>query len=133
VIHRKPDSKPNGKAHGRPLAVLYTGRANDGSQVTFTVALGSGQVEAYHFDDVVGRRRSGDKCIFVGNGALGVWKGVPITRNQFSYTLGTALIFHGSFSGPRRIQGTVRFFSPAVGRTPACATGVIRWSARTSS
>ncbi len=71
--------------------------------------------------------------MFIGDGALGVWKGVPIAHHAFAYALGNALTFHGTLMGNERIAGTFKFYTPSAGRTPACTTGTVRWTARVVS
>jgi hypothetical protein len=114
------------KAH----ELRYAGRATDGATVTFLVAPDAKRIDSYTFKQVIGRSRNHQSCVFVGNGTIGVWKGVPITAHKFSYTLGTALAFRGTVTDARRIKGTFQFLTPAAGKTPACTTGKVNWSVR---
>jgi hypothetical protein len=119
-------------APGVPGAV-YRGTASDGATITFTVSSDGTIVDEYSIDGVKGSQTGGGTCDFTAAGAVNVWIGAPVDGGAFSYTLGTAIVFTGSFTGTHAAAGTFRLYDAAVGSSPACGTGNVSWTASTAS
>jgi hypothetical protein len=111
----------------------YKGVASDRAQVTFTVSGDGTIVNSYSITGVFGHEPNGRTCQFVGGGAAGIWPGAPIGGRTFSYSLGTALLLRGEFTGPQTSSGTFRFYLPAIGSAPSCDTGTVAWTASTTA
>ena len=116
-------------AGAAPIAgATYTGTAADGAQVSFTISPDGTLVTSYQLVGV-----PGNTCSFFANGDAGAWPGAPIEDNAFTYHLRTAIALQGSFAGTRSASGTFDFHQDATSQTPACDTGLVRWTASTTA
>lgn len=109
-------------------AARYAGTAADGAQVTFTISSDGTLVTSYRIIGV-----DAGSCQFYGEGDSGVWQGAPIVNNAFEYELGKALVLNGTFPGGQSASGTFHFEQAATSQTPACDSGVVSWTATTTS
>jgi hypothetical protein len=106
----------------------YIGRTPSGARVQFTVSSDGTIVDSYSVTGLYG-----DTCLFQGEGDQAIWQGAPIVSGAFSYQLGDAIFFRGTFDGAQSASGTVRFYNHASSRTPACDTGTVSWKAATTA
>jgi hypothetical protein len=106
----------------------YNARTTDGSYVVFTVSADGTKVISYEITGAMG-----PACQFTGEGGPPDFPGAPITNNSFTYSLGNALTFAGTFTGPQSATGTYHFHNDALGPTPACDSGVVSWTATTTA
>ena len=100
----------------------YNGMAADGANVTFTVSPDGTLVDSYRITNVIA-----NGCQFTAEGDKGVWEGAPIVNNAFSYQLGDAIFFQGTFPGAQSASGTFRL------HTGACETGTVAWTVKTTA
>lgn len=106
----------------------YTGVAEDGATVGFTVSSDGTLVDSYRIGD-----SKGDHCTFYAEGDMGSWEGAPINGGAFEYHLYNSFFLSGSFTGPQSAEGTFQFHNAALGGAPACDTGVVSWTATTTA
>jgi len=103
--------------------------------VKFTLAGGHRWVDSYQIVGVTGHQTRDGKgipngtCGFEGRGARGVFKPVAVKHGRFSYRLGKTFRLTGTIKG-RRAIGTFMFSDPAAGRTLACSTGIVHFTAK---
>jgi len=118
-----------GAAVAAPVpGATYNGVASDGGGVSFTLSQDGTLVVSYQLRGV-----PGNTCQFNADGGAEVWAGAPIEQNAFSYKEGNALSFQGSFPGAQTASGSFQLHQDANGRSPACDTGVVTWTASTTS
>ena len=111
----------------------YSGVASDNASVTFTISSDGTLVDGYSITGATGQEPGGHTCDFVAGGRPGSWPGAPIDGNAFAYTLGSAIMFRGTFTGPQTAAGSFRLSDPQHGPDPACDTGVVDWTAGTTA
>jgi hypothetical protein len=120
----------------KPLPRLtYVAKLNGGASVRLTLARGHKLVDSYQILHVTGHQTRNGKtiprgtCGFEGRGAKGVFKPVAVSSGKFSYRLGPAFRLNGTIK-QKKITGTFMFSDPAAGKTPACSTGTVRFTAK---
>jgi hypothetical protein len=118
-------------AHARADAIpgaAYSGVAQDGGTVAFTVASDGTSLTSYRISNV-----PGSTCTFNAEGDPSIWEGAPIVDGWFDYALEDAISFRGTFPGAQSASGTFRFDNHATAATPACDTGTVAWVAATTA
>ena len=118
----------------------YTGVASDGAQVKFTVSPDGTLVTSMTLVNV-----QGDTCSFFTNDQSPGWPGAPIAQDAFDYRASssgavvTRTKFQGAFPGAQSASGTFNIHQDSTGpptstsTSPACDTGTVSWTARTTS
>jgi len=105
----------------------YNGRTADGAYVVFTVSADVSQVNSYEITGVIG-----DTCQFSAEGNEPAFPGAPIENNAFTYGFDQVFSFSGDFDGAQSATGTYHFHRDAIGKQPACDSGVVSWTASTT-
>jgi hypothetical protein len=123
-------------AAANPLSPLtYVAKLHGGASVRLTLARGHKSIDSYEILHASGHQTRNGKtiphgtCGFEGRGAKGVFKPVAVAKGKFSYKLGAAFRLNGTIK-QRKITGTFMFSDPAAGKTPACSTGTVRFTAK---
>jgi hypothetical protein len=115
--------------------LTYVAKLNGGASVRLTLARGHKSIDSYEILHASGHQTRNGKtiphgtCGFEGRGAKGVFKPVAVTKGKFSYRLGAAFRLTGTIKRGE-ITGTFTFSDPAAGKTPACSTGTVRFTAK---
>jgi hypothetical protein len=119
-----------------PLPRLtYVAKLKGGASVRLTLARGHKLIDSYEILHVTGHQTRNGKtiphgtCGFEGRGAKGVFKPVAVNKGRFSYRLGAAFRVNGTIKR-KKLIGTFTFSDPAAGKTPACSTGTVRFTAK---
>lgn len=110
----------------------YSFAAPGGESLTFTVSADSTVVTSYDIT-AIGHEAGGKSCDFHAEGDAGDWEGATIINDSFEYSLRNQVIFHGKFTGAQSAAGTFTLYDPPIGSTPACETGTLKWTAKTTT
>ena len=105
----------------------YYGTHSAGGTIELTLSADGKRVESY-----VARTIQGDTCSFVAEGDVGDWPGAAISDEAFEYRLYDAILFRGSFRDRLTATGTLRLYNRATDVKPACDTGTVTWTAKTT-